>query len=337
MVAENTPVFVAAAARASSGSHQTSSSDTPIKTLKHYRIQPDTIIILLLYYYDEMNKAVLSRIKHAIIHNLDEKASQIIKQHGSFLSKRDISQLIRYMLAYQKSPCGVVRYILYESIHRNKISREEYDYIVRAAGIGGYANTMRMLLGDVRLSRTNLKQTMVMASQRGYAEVVRILLADNRSDPSVSNDNAIRLASSNGHVDVVRILLEDGRANLNANDDEVIWCACSGGHVDVVRALLADGRADPSADYSRSIRSASWKGHSEIVRMLLEDGRVDPSTYTNSALYGAVQLKLIDVVQILMLDSRVYQAGFNGLASIAWNNGSRNIVDLFVSYGAPAF
>lgn len=52
------------------------------------------------------------------------------------------------------------------------------------------------------------------ASRKGHVEVVRLLLQDERVDPSAADNYAIRWASENGHTEVARLLLHDGRARL---------------------------------------------------------------------------------------------------------------------------
>ena len=45
-----------------------------------------------------------------------------------------------------------------------------------------------------------------MASEKGHMEVVKLLLADPRVDPSARNNWAIQLASENGHLEIVKLL-----------------------------------------------------------------------------------------------------------------------------------
>ena len=51
----------------------------------------------------------------------------------------------------------------------------------------------------------------------GHTDVVRLLLADGRADPTVNNNHPIRLSSENGHADIVELLLADGRAALKTS------------------------------------------------------------------------------------------------------------------------
>ena len=48
-------------------------------------------------------------------------------------------------------------------------------------------------------------------SSNGYIEIVKILLQDNRVDPSDRNNYAIQCAMENGHIEIVKLLLKDKR------------------------------------------------------------------------------------------------------------------------------
>ena len=71
---------------------------------------------------------------------------------------------------------------------------------------------------------------------------------------------AIILASNSGHIEVVKVLLNDSRVDPSAQDNlgkELEWYditsktaikwACENGHIDIVKVLLNDSRVDPNA------------------------------------------------------------------------------------------
>src|SRR5215217_300964 len=51
------------------------------------------------------------------------------------------------------------------------------------------------------------------ASTTGHSEVVKMLLADERVDPSANNNSAIQGASMKGHLEIVELLLADERVD----------------------------------------------------------------------------------------------------------------------------
>jgi hypothetical protein len=82
------------------------------------------------------------------------------------------------------------------------------------------------------------------ASEKGRSDLVKLLLTDNRIDPSVDDQLPIRRASWQGHPEVVKLLLADKRVDPSAEDQYAIQFASENGHVEVVKLLLADQRVD---------------------------------------------------------------------------------------------
>jgi ankyrin repeat protein len=123
----------------------------------------------------------------------------------------------------------------------------------------------------------DLDEALIIATAQGNANNVRRLL-NYGADPSVNNNQAIRIASEIGNAEIVDILLQDYRTDPGAEDNQAICDASYAGHIEVVELLLSDPRVDPSADDNYPIRYASQNGHAEIVQMLLEDERVNPGT-----------------------------------------------------------
>jgi ankyrin repeat protein len=135
--------------------------------------------------------------------------------------------------------------------------------------------------GDVNRVKELLQQgvdptdSIIIASERGHANIVALLLQDGRSNPSAEDNMAIQLACVWGYADVVELLLKDGRVDPTANKNNSISHACSNGHTKVVKLLLRDGRADPTAGNNWDITMASRFGHIGVVKALLRDGRVE--------------------------------------------------------------
>ncbi len=62
------------------------------------------------------------------------------------------------------------------------------------------------------------------ASACGHVEVVKMLLADSRVDPSSEDNAAIREASENGHVEVVRELTRQEVGHVVASSESINHC-----------------------------------------------------------------------------------------------------------------
>ena len=99
-------------------------------------------------------------------------------------------------------------------------------------------------------------------------EAVRLLLQDNRVDPSADNNYAIRKASENGHTEIVKLLLQDYRVNPADVNNYAICSTSLNGHTEIVKLLLQDNRVN-SSNLNGVIVWASGKNHTEIVKLLI--------------------------------------------------------------------
>jgi hypothetical protein len=141
------------------------------------------------------------------------------------------------------------------------------------------------------------------AIEKGHAAIVRLLLADNRVNPSIGIDIHLVIV-----IDVLwpfNLLLEMHRIIRSADNNWFINLAVAYNRVEIVRMLLADKRVDPSTNYNFAIRLASFKGFTEIVRQLLADKRVDPSAVDNYAIKATCILKHSEINNLLLKDSRI--------------------------------
>lgn len=154
-------------------------------------------------------------------------------------------------------------------------------------------------------SINRLNKVFIKASEKGHADVVKILLADKRVDPSAHYNDAIILAANNGHTKVVKVLLVDKRVDPAAQDNSAIGVASREGHIEVVKLLLADKRVDPAADNNYAIINAYLDGHIEVVKLLLEDKRVNPTANDNFIMRMASGRGQVEVIKLLLEDKRV--------------------------------
>jgi hypothetical protein len=51
----------------------------------------------------------------------------------------------------------------------------------------------------------------MVASRKGFKDIVELLLKDSRIDPTADDNEALRSAIRNGHKDIVDLLLADPR------------------------------------------------------------------------------------------------------------------------------
>jgi len=167
-------------------------------------------------------------------------------------------------------------------------------------------NQVKVLLNDERVDPSaDDNYAIRYAAENGRSEVVRLLLQDGRVDPSADDNYAIRNAARNSNTEVVRLLLQDGRADPSAENNNVIIWAAGSGREGVVKMLLQDGRADPTSNNNYAIRFAAFNSHPETVKVLLQDPRVDPSSNNNFIIKWASRSGHTEIVELLLQDPRV--------------------------------
>lgn len=139
----------------------------------------------------------------------------------------------------------------------------------------------------------------------GHTEIVELLLADDRVNPSDSGNLSvgitIKMAASEGRTEIVKLLLDDSRVNPGADNNYAIKKAVSKGHINVVKLLLGDSRVNPAED-NYAIRKAVKKGYIRIARLLLLDTRVIRELQNDDELMG----KLCNNQEILEIIKTVY-------------------------------
>jgi hypothetical protein len=149
---------------------------------------------------------------------------------------------------------------------------------IRASSMTGHIDVVRLLMADahnIRFGPLGV-HSLNMLIVDGHAAVLQVLLEDDR-DRLVLDDDRLRRSSEDGHVDVVRLLLAYGRADPSAAKSRTIRGSSQHGHTEVVKLLLADGRADPASCDNEAIRVSKENGHADVVRLLEADPRVDSS------------------------------------------------------------
>lgn len=144
---------------------------------------------------------------------------------------------------------------------------------------------------------------LLKASEKGYTEIVRILLYDKSIDRSrvnfgLKSNQSLRYASKNGHTEIVRMLLQHKQVNPTSMYSEALRYASEKGHIEIVKMLFEDSRSDPGAQNNYAIKTASLNGHVEVVRFLLKDKRVNPSDQRDASIRMASKNGHTEIVKI---------------------------------------
>jgi ankyrin repeat protein len=151
----------------------------------------------------------------------------------------------------------------------------------------------------------------IEACQVGHLERVKELLM-NGVDPSINNNWAISTACACGHANIVEMLLRDERVNPADQNNRAIRSASYYGNTIIVKLLLQDGRVDPTVDDNWAIQWASARGHKKVVSLLLQDGRVEVTDHAIRAA-NTEEIKEMLIVYKYRVDGPEYQKLKNNL------------------------
>ena len=180
------------------------------------------------------------------------------------------------------------------------------------AAFNGYTDVVHALVSagaDVNLQRNDSVSPLMVASQEGHIDCVKLLVQSGAAVEVVCSDIGLRplyMAASNGHIEVVQFLIKQ-HAVVNACNNDGQSClltAAFNGHTDVVCALVSAG-ADVNLqrnDGASPLMAASQNGHIDCVKLLVQSGAEVGVRDSRGAtpLYRAAKNGHIEVLQFLI-------------------------------------
>ncbi|KAJ3267635.1 hypothetical protein HDU76_011698, partial [Blyttiomyces sp. JEL0837] len=173
-----------------------------------------------------------------------------------------------------------------------------------------------------------------VAVERGFADVVSILVKVSGVNASIDDNDLMMTAISEGHTDVFKILLDAVGAHPVTNGNRIFWHAISNGRIDIVRLLLDVPGVDPGADCNKAIQLASENGYLDIVQLLVNLDGVDATAMDNEAFILACQNGHLPVAKLLLSIPHVDpSASDNSSIFHACENGFLDVVQFLVGTG----
>ncbi|KAI9349605.1 ankyrin repeat-containing domain protein [Obelidium mucronatum] len=139
--------------------------------------------------------------------------------------------------------------------------------------------------------------------KKGYdRNVVHLLLADERVDPTESASQALTYAAGRGDIELVKALLNDARVSFT-NSAAAVFAACNG-HVDVLKFLMTREQIRRDTDQSAGLLChAATRGQIEVVGMLLD--YPNQVKYASRALVECAEMGNRRMVAFLLDNSRL--------------------------------
>jgi ankyrin repeat protein len=186
------------------------------------------------------------------------------------------------------------------------------------------------------------------ASDRGYAEIVRLLLNKGAQINAQGGEhsNALQAASTGGHTEIVRLLLDQG-ADVNAQGSyygNALQAASCCGHVEVVRLLLGEG-ADVNAQggkHGNAFFAAIAGKHDDLSFLLLDHGfsynKVQQDSLGRSRLLLAACCGYLSGLEqdLMSRSASVHEADNHQWTALHWAAyfGQTASINLLLRYGA---
>ncbi|KAJ3268041.1 hypothetical protein HDV01_003513 [Terramyces sp. JEL0728] len=203
------------------------------------------------------------------------------------------------------------------------------NILVRSSCKYGY---MEMLLHYINHPKVDLQcfnnAPLVSACKSNHIQIVELLL--KTIDPSVNNNECIRICAKYGYIDLVKLLLRDPRVVPT----DTLWRCCINGHFSTVKYLM--DYVEPYESNNLAIRQACINGNVDIIKLLLDDSRVDPSDHDNEAIKYASYFGHLKVVEMLLSDPRVDCNADKGMSLFyAIQNGHSGVVELLAGKILP--
>jgi ankyrin repeat protein len=272
-----------------------------IVSRKHYEELINVVNLLLnnssVDPSDQNNKAIkeASRLGHAeIVEALlkDQRVNPTAENNEAIILAVFNGNLETVTLLLRNP---IVRATVYKNIDASLIMAELDGYEPEIIAYGWLASIGK--LNDVLFSlatRGNLKENdillkdttvyppdmaIVFTALGGYENVVKILLKNERVNPSVDNNMAIKLAAAAGHVNVVKLLLQDPRVDPSDNnktdsfggDNIAIVNAARYNHLDIVKLLMANNKVSIFGKYEEYENALDNPGFVSLVKEYIKN------------------------------------------------------------------
>lgn len=180
-----------------------------------------------------------------------------------------------------------------------------YNYAVTY----GHTSVVKLLLTNDNIDPSiDNNNAIKIASKKGYTDIVKYLLTTN-INPSVLNNYPIRTSAENNHIDVLKILLSDSRTDATDSYNEAFITSIRLANTDIIKLLLSHlTEKDKLSDLllHEGLLVATENGHTDIVNFLYELYPSDAGQYLrlNEILCMAVQYSRIEIIKLLLKDYR---------------------------------
>ena len=206
-----------------------------------------------------------------------------------------------------------------------------------------YTNVLKVLISDPRFvinGSANSDPPLLKVMTTGNDDIVKILLADKRIDPNVTNAigiNPLGIAAARGNAEHVKLLLENPKLKLDKDyfkSSHPFRGACEEGYPEIIALFLKKMGVDPNRTYSNGMTAVQVFYFSVITydhdtaKKLLSNNiatTILPSNYNiQELLYEACQHGHVEMVKDILNRNKAILTVPNGLVA---NKALRDAMD----------
>jgi ankyrin repeat protein len=179
------------------------------------------------------------------------------------------------------------------------------------AYFNGDINVVKLLLSNPKI---NFRKSsgIILASQCGHKDIVKLLLKDGRVDPSYDRNFAARYASNNGYIDIVELLLADDRVNIFGWRKYYSKALNNPIFTNLIKKKVKDSLSGLAAIYSHESFNSIIRREKLIdIYTLPNNWRYtsDISTFIMKFLRDLIRNKIPLVKVIIKLDQKIQEEG----------------------------
>ena len=117
-------------------------------------------------------------------------------------------------------------------------------------------------------------QSVRIAAKRGYIDTLKLLLKDDRVDPTAENNYALKKSAEQDQAESIKLLIQDRRVDPSYSDGSLLYSLVihneDGKYSEILRTLLLDKRVRAKLDITRLFDVARLHGKGESEKIILD-------------------------------------------------------------------
>lgn len=184
-----------------------------------------------------------------------------------------------------------------------KINMEKYRFDILTYGIRSDNHFILSLLLD-HIQSTKLNSNLITIAVSYSPETMHVLLKDRRMDPMVNKNAPLLKAIREKREDIVKILLSNDRVDPSIPNNLVIQKAATSSPK-IIELLLEDKRVDPTVNDYQLLYYGTAYLPLTTTKMIIDHPQIDPQIALNIIFESAVIHDRIDIVDDILSNPNI--------------------------------